>query len=56
MDDFKKVSVNDYNWDIEYANELGKTKLRRFEKKYIRRTSRSRLKQKLNNYKEDKFE
>ncbi len=47
MDIFKKASLNDYGYEMEWAKELGKVKLRKFEKKQIRKTSRKRLKQTL---------
>ena len=50
MDDFKRVTLNDYTWEMDYANELNKNKLRKFEKKFIRKTSRNRLKRELSKY------
>lgn len=44
MDNFKKASLNDYEWELEYSHELCKNKLRKEEKKIIRRLSRKRLK------------
>ena len=44
MDSFKKASLNNYGWELSFSHELGKNKLRKAEKKYIRRTSRARLK------------
>ena len=44
MDDFKKKTLNTYGWELSYANELGKHKLRSEDKKSIRRLSRSKLK------------
>ena len=44
MDSFKKASLNNYDWELSFSHEVGKNKLRKAEKKYIRRTSRARLK------------
>lgn len=49
MDRFKQVSLNDYGYEMAYANELGKKKLRKYEKKHIRKSSRVRLKRELEN-------
>ena len=44
MDDFKKSSLSNYGWELDYSHEVGKNKLRKEEKKMIRRLSRTRLK------------
>lgn len=44
MDDFKKKALNTYGWELSYSEELGKHKLGSKEKKFIRRLSRSKLK------------
>jgi hypothetical protein len=44
MDNFKKVSLNAYGWEMSFSKEIGKSKLRKAEKKYIRKLSRVKLK------------
>lgn len=44
MDEFKKKSLINYGYELEYANELGKKRLRNFEKKHNRKLSRVKLK------------
>jgi hypothetical protein len=44
MDQFKKASLNSYGWEICLSHEYGKKKLRKSEKKFIKRLSRSKLK------------
>jgi hypothetical protein len=44
MNKFKEGSIKTYGWELSYSNELGKNKLPKDEKKYIRRLSRNKLK------------
>ena len=44
MDSFKKASLNCYGWELSFSHEIGKNKLRKTEKKYIRKLSRVKLK------------
>lgn len=44
MDDFKKKSLVSYSLEMSYAEELGKKKLRKYEKRMIRRLSRAKMK------------
>lgn len=53
MDKFKIASLNNYGFEIEYAKELSKHKLRAYEKRHIRRLSRTKLKQNLVKIKND---
>lgn len=47
MDKFKIKSLNDYGYEMAYANELCKSKLKSNDKRYIKKLSRTRLKRDL---------
>lgn len=49
MNIFKSKGIAKYNSEMEYAEELGKRKLAKYEKRYIRQYSRNKLKAQLRN-------
>jgi hypothetical protein len=47
MDLFKVHTINNYSWEMSFANEMGKKKIQHRYKKRLRKLSRTRLKQEL---------
>lgn len=46
MNEYKRVVLEKYGWELRDANELDKKKIHRDNKKYLRKLSRRRLKNK----------
>lgn len=44
MNEYKRVVLEKYSWELRDADELGKKKIHRDDKKYLRKLSRKRLK------------
>lgn len=49
MNYFRSITINNFGWELSYAKEVGKSKLGKKEKRYIRKLSRTRLKRDVNN-------
>jgi len=47
MDLFKSKTIDNYGWEMSFANEVGKKKIQHRDKKRLRKLSRTRLKQEL---------
>lgn len=52
MDNFIKQTLNDYGWELSLSREHGKQKIQRYNKKYLRKLSRKRLKRSLKKIKD----
>lgn len=46
MNEYKRVVLEKYGWELRDADELDKKKIHRDSKKYLRKLSRKRLKNK----------
>jgi len=46
MDKFKETTLNDYGWQLALSREYNKKKIKRCDKKRLRKLSRTRLKRK----------
>ncbi len=44
MNEYKRVVLEKYSWELRDANELDKKKIHRDNKKYLRKLTRKRLK------------